>query len=321
MASQYSFWQLGEELRGQSKATEEHQWMMVASKLAEQLRSKAPRINNIDPTKAPAEPRVKEKSNSQDDNKFETFNFDLMNLDLKMNDATTKIPYRNGGYNVINSYQKSNMTNINNVNVAVNNISNFNSTISTGKLNMNISHNVNNNSHNNNNNSNNCVISGNGNSNNSAVDKRFKTLPSTEMLPRDATLGGYIFVCNNDTMQEDLKKQLFGLPQRYRDSVRAITPGLPLFLYNYTTHQLHGIFEATSFGGSNIDPTAWEDKKCKGESRFPAQVRIRVRKLCKALDEDAFRPVLHHYDGPKFRLELSIPETLALLDLCEQNGV
>lgn len=30
--------------------------------------------------------------------------------------------------------------------------------------------------------------------------------------------------------------------------------------------------QATSFGGSNIDPTAWEDKKCKGESRFPAQV-------------------------------------------------
>jgi len=36
-----------------------------------------------------------------------------------------------------------------------------------------------------------------------------------------------------------------GLPSRYRDSVRAIRPGLPLFLYNYSTHQLHGIFEVT----------------------------------------------------------------------------
>lgn len=36
-----------------------------------------------------------------------------------------------------------------------------------------------------------------------------------------------------------------GLPQRYRDSVRAIQPGLPLFLYNYTTHQLHGVFEVS----------------------------------------------------------------------------
>jgi hypothetical protein len=139
-------------------------------------------------------------------------------------------------------------------------------------------------------------------------DKRFKSLPPAEMLPRHETLGGYIFVCNNDTMQEDLKRQLFGLPQRYRDSVRAIQPGLPLFLYNYTTHQLHGIFEASSFGGSNIDPTAWEDKKCRGESRFPAQVRIRVRRLCKPLQEEAFRPILHHYDGPKFRLQLSVPE-------------
>ncbi|KAJ7292265.1 hypothetical protein O6H91_10G039000 [Diphasiastrum complanatum] len=153
-----------------------------------------------------------------------------------------------------------------------------------------------------------------------SVDKRFKSLPPTETLPRNEILGGYIFVCNNDTMQEDLKRQLFGLPQRYRDSVRSIQPGLPLFLYNYTTHQLHGIYEATSFGGSNIDPTAWEDKKSRGESRFPAQVRIRVRKLCEALEEDSFRPILHHYDGPKFRLQLSVPETIQLLDLFTEKG-
>ncbi|GJP53015.1 hypothetical protein CLOM_g12162 [Closterium sp. NIES-68] len=152
------------------------------------------------------------------------------------------------------------------------------------------------------------------------AEKKQKTLPPAESLPRHEILGGYIFVCNNDTMQEDLKRQLFGLPQRYRDSVRSIQPGLPLFLYNYTTHQLHGVFEAASFGGSNIDPTAWEDKKVKGESRFPAQVRIRIRKACRALEEEEFRPVLHHYDGPKFRLMLSVPETLALLDLFEGNN-
>ncbi|XP_027343551.1 B2 protein-like isoform X2 [Abrus precatorius] len=141
-----------------------------------------------------------------------------------------------------------------------------------------------------------------------ASDKRFKTLPPSESLPKNETIGGYIFVCNNDTMAENLKRQLFGLPPRYRDSVRAITPGLPLFLYNYSTHQLHGIFEAASFGGSNIDPTAWEDKKCPNESRFPAQVQVITRKVCEPLEEDSFRPILHHYDGPKFRLELSVPE-------------
>ncbi|KEH35156.1 DCD (development and cell death) domain protein [Medicago truncatula] len=76
-----------------------------------------------------------------------------------------------------------------------------------------------------------------------SADKKFKTLPPSESLPRNETIGGYIFVCNNDTMAENLKRQIFGLPPRYRDSVRTITPGLPLFLYNYSTHQLHGIFE------------------------------------------------------------------------------
>ncbi|KAM0939554.1 putative DCD domain-containing protein NRP [Dioscorea sansibarensis] len=153
------------------------------------------------------------------------------------------------------------------------------------------------------------------------IDKRFKTLPPSESLPRNEAIGGYIFVCNNDTMQENLQRQLFGLPQRYRDSVRAITPGLPIFLYNYSTHQLHGIFEAASFGGTNIDPTAWEDKKKPGESRFPAQVRVMNRKNCEPLEEDSFRPILHHYDGPKFRLELSVPEALDVLDkFAEHNA-
>lgn len=44
-----------------------------------------------------------------------------------------------------------------------------------------------------------------------AADKRFKTLPPSEALPRNETIGGYIFVCNNDTMAENLKRQLFGM--------------------------------------------------------------------------------------------------------------
>ncbi|MCL7036301.1 hypothetical protein MKW94_008054 [Papaver nudicaule] len=341
MDIQLSFWQLGDELRGQTtKVSEDHQWFMAASKLAEQTRLKGERMNNLDLSKGAVETRTHHKFGFQDDNrinkfenfskfesfnkfdntskfenlnkfdnvsKFDNFNFNMLNLDSKMSDSGNKGMFRNGVFNVNAAYQKGNGGVNNNVNM------NMNLPVSS-KFSNNI-HSVKESSKNNNNNAN---INNDNNSN--VVDKRFKTLPSTETLPRNEVLGGYIFVCNNDTMQEDLKRQLFGLPPRYRDSVRAITPGLPLFLYNYTTHQLHGIFEAVSFGGSNIDPTAWEDKKCKGESRFPAQVRIRIRKICKALEEDSFRPVLHHYDGPKFRLELSIPETLALLDLCEQGG-
>ncbi|XP_031500876.1 B2 protein-like [Nymphaea colorata] len=318
MASQFSFWQLGDELRGQSKVSEDHKWLMVASKLAEQTKVKGER-NNLDFTKTPLEPKVKDKTRTQDENKYETLNLDLLNLDSKVNESASKNSFRSGFYSMNAVYQKGySNNNVNNSSSHTNNIigkakySNDNIIKNCKDNNVGKENNVSNN-----NNVPNNITS----TNTGPFDKRFKTLPSTEMLPRNQTLGGYIFVCNNDTMQEDLKRQLFGLPQRYRDSVRAITPGLPLFLYNYTTHQLHGIFEASSFGGTNIDPTAWEDKKCKGESRFPAQVRIQVRKLCKPLEEDSFRPVLHHYDGPKFRLELSVPETLALLDLCEQQSM
>ncbi|XP_010514392.1 PREDICTED: B2 protein [Camelina sativa] len=301
-----SFWQLGDELRGQTRATEDHKWSTVATKLAEQTRMKGERMNNLDLSKGYTEfrPNNDNKFSFQDSNN--NLNFNMLNLDAKFGDP------------MIMGKASSMQGNVYNMNTALQK-NDFKSGGNNAKINK-YSGNVvankemsNNNKHSNNSNDN-------GNMMNLAVDKRFKTLPASETLPRNEVLGGYIFVCNNDTMQEDMKRHLFGLPPRYRDSVRAITPGLPLFLYNYTTHQLHGIFEATTFGGTNIDATAWEDKKCKGESRFPAQVRIRVRKICKALEEDSFRPVLHHYDGPKFRLELSVPETLDLLDLCEQAG-
>ncbi|CAN8253747.1 unnamed protein product [Cochlearia groenlandica] len=277
-----SFWQLGDELRGhQSRASEDHQWSTVATKLAEQTRTKGERFNNLDLSKSGYAAEFRQ-SGFQDNNN--NLNFNMLNLDGK-----TPMMMQSNVYNMNAVFQKNDFRN--------SKVNKYNGSVV---------------SHKDLNNNNNDMSLG--------VEKRFKTLPASEMLPRNEVLGGYIFVCNNDTMEEDLKRHLFGLPPRYRDSVRAITPGLPLFLYNYTTHQLHGIFEATTFGGTNIDATAWEDKKCKGESRFPAQVRIRVRKICKALEEDSFRPVLHHYDGPKFRLELSIPETLDLLDLCEQAG-
>ncbi|KAI3453840.1 hypothetical protein Pfo_010503 [Paulownia fortunei] len=156
--------------------------------------------------------------------------------------------------------------------------------------------------------------------NETAVDERFDTLPPSQTLTRNETLGGYIFVCSNATMEDSLRWKLFGLPRCYRDSVRAITPGLPLFLFNYSTQQLHGIFEAASFGGTNIDPSAWKDSRNPGESLYPAQVRVVTRKACKPLKEDLFRPVLHHYEGFKFRLELDIPEAISLLDLFAENN-
>ncbi|KAL5725598.1 hypothetical protein ACHQM5_008727 [Ranunculus cassubicifolius] len=60
MECQLSFWQLGDELRGQSMVSEDHKWFMAANKLAEQTRSKSERMNNIGLSKNIAEIRPKE---------------------------------------------------------------------------------------------------------------------------------------------------------------------------------------------------------------------------------------------------------------------
>lgn len=189
MDNMNSFWQLGDELRGQSRTSEDQKWFVAASKLAEQTRFKGERVNNLDLTKGQADIMPRDKIGFQEDNKFENLNLSMLNLDSRMTENMGKASFRNGIYNMNAVYQKSNANSLGN--------------LSTGKYNGN-SHvvkelNINNNSTNNDN----------ANANN-VLDKRFKTLPATETLPRNEVLGGYIFVCNNDTMQEDLKRQLFG---------------------------------------------------------------------------------------------------------------
>lgn len=189
MDTMHSFWQLGDELRGHSKTSEDHKWFMVASKLAEQTRSKGERVNNLDLSKGPIETRLSDKFGFQEENKFDTLNLSMLNLDSKTAENVSKSSHRNGVYNMNAVYQKGNMNLVGNMNA--------------NKYSGNIQHNkdYSNNSNNNNNNESN---------NSNGADKRFKTLPAAETLPRNEVLGGYIFVCNNDTMQEDLKRQLFG---------------------------------------------------------------------------------------------------------------
>jgi hypothetical protein len=195
-----NLWHLGDELRGQPTLVEDRQWSLMTSKLAEISRAKGERMNDFDYGRMNAVPDVK-MSYHHGDGRMDHPNLGLMNLDLKMNDlkmneAAMKNSFRNMPYNMNQMYPKGDNANVNafKMNVGVNKYSNSpNGKEANGKHSG----------------SNNNGSNGNGN-NNSAVDKRFKTLPTSEMLPRNEVLGGYIFVCNNDTMQEDLKRQLFG---------------------------------------------------------------------------------------------------------------
>ncbi|XP_052172229.1 DCD domain-containing protein NRP-A-like [Diospyros lotus] len=84
-------------------------------------------------------------------------------------------------------------------------------------------------------------------------------------------LGGVIFGCTNSTIKECFSKQLFGLPAGHHSYIKNIHAGQPLFLFNYSDRQLHGIFAAASPGQMNINPYAWT---IDGEERtqYPAQV-------------------------------------------------
>ncbi|GAB4847972.1 hypothetical protein Ancab_027033 [Ancistrocladus abbreviatus] len=103
-----SFWQLGDELRGDTKISDDHKWLMVASKLAEETRSKGKCMNNLDPSKGPADFRSRDRSGFQEDNKFESLNFNLLNSDWKVSNNLSKGFLRSYIYTMNAVYQKNN---------------------------------------------------------------------------------------------------------------------------------------------------------------------------------------------------------------------
>jgi len=96
---------------------------------------------------------------------------------------------------------------------------------------------------------------------------------------------GYVFFCNNRTESECLEKQLFGAPRSEWNWVSQVKREDILFLLNYQSHRLHGVFEAASDGKMNIDLYAFD-------GYFPAQVRARRRMRCSPLDEAALLPLI-----------------------------
>ncbi|KAL8146641.1 uncharacterized protein LOC141705973 [Apium graveolens] len=129
-------------------------------------------------------------------------------------------------------------------------------------------------------------------------------------------LGGVIFGCKTASIDECLNIQLFGLPGNHMAYVKNIEPGLPLFLFNYSTRRLHGIFEAASPGTLNINPYAWTADG-SNRTRYPAQVQIRVRLHCQSVDEEQFKAIIHdnYYSSKHFWFELDHAQTDGLLSL------
>ncbi|XP_009373092.1 uncharacterized protein LOC103962148 [Pyrus x bretschneideri] len=135
-------------------------------------------------------------------------------------------------------------------------------------------------------------------------------------------LGGVVFGCTKTTMEECLSKQLFGLPGAHFSYVKNITPGLLLFLFNFSDRKLHGIFEAASCGQMNINPYGWTTDGSE-KTQFPAQVQIRVRLQCRPVLESQFKPILvdNYYSQCHFWFELDHAQTSRVMSLFATAGI
>jgi len=96
---------------------------------------------------------------------------------------------------------------------------------------------------------------------------------------------GYVFLCGNWTERECLERSLFGAPKSEWGRVSQVKKGDILFLLNYQTNRLHGVFEAISDGKMDIETYAFD-------GRFPAQVSVRRKMRSSSLDEAALLPLI-----------------------------
>ncbi|ESQ52124.1 hypothetical protein EUTSA_v10016310mg [Eutrema salsugineum] len=96
---------------------------------------------------------------------------------------------------------------------------------------------------------------------------------------------GAIFMSNSSTRKECLKRGLFGLPIALGGFVKQVKAGMLLFLFEFESRELHGVFQACSDGAINIEPNAF----CSSGKQFPAQVQ-RLLKLFSSKKVERPRP-------------------------------
>ncbi|KAJ7547567.1 hypothetical protein O6H91_08G092400 [Diphasiastrum complanatum] len=128
----------------------------------------------------------------------------------------------------------------------------------------------------------------------------------------DTPVEGMIFGCNDKTKRECKRLQLFGLPSNHKNEVLRVVPGSKLFLFDYDSKHLTGIFEATCRGAIDIVPDAF-----KFSGSFPAQVRIKRVMKVPSLPMEKFKEAVPEvfYKEKKFKHELNSPQVAKLVEM------
>ena len=88
-------------------------------------------------------------------------------------------------------------------------------------------------------------------------------------------------LCNLQTEQECIDRNLFGDKAKRLDCLDEIKPGDIGFLLNIDRDELIGVFWACSQAQLHIDPKAWKGK-------FPAQVRVELIRELKRIKDAAY---------------------------------
>ncbi|XP_023639381.1 uncharacterized protein LOC111830903 [Capsella rubella] len=132
---------------------------------------------------------------------------------------------------------------------------------------------------------------------------------------------GAIFMSNDFTRKECLRRELFGLPMRQAGFVKHVKAGMILFLFEFESRELHGVFQASSDGDINIEPNAFHSSG----KQFPAQVKFTEKWRCRPLPESEFRHAIleNYFTATKFNFGLSkaqVQRLLKLFSLKKEDG-